>query len=167
MTSNIGARDVQDFGAGIGFETKSRTDNINENLNSTIDKALQRTFNPEFINRLDDIIIFNSLTKDDLYKIIDINLQKLYLKANEIGYSIKLTDKAKDFLIEKGYNPKYGARPLERAIQKYLEDVIAEEILSGELKKGDIIIANYDSKSKSIKVKKSDSKKKNSNKKVK
>ena len=167
MTSNIGARDVQDFGAGIGFETKSRTDNINENLNSTIDKALQRTFNPEFINRLDDIIIFNSLTKDDLYKIIDINLKKLYLKAHEIGYSIKLTDKAKDFLIEKGYNPKYGARPLERAIQKYLEDVIAEEILSGELKKGDIIIANYDSKSKSIKVKKSDSKKKNSNKKVK
>ena len=166
MTSNIGARDVQDFGAGIGFETKSRTDNINENLNSTIDKALQRTFNPEFINRLDDIIIFNSLTKDDLYKIIDINLQKLYLKANEIGYSIKLTDKAKDFLIEKGYNPKYGARPLERAIQKYLEDVIAEEILSGELKKGDIILASYDPKSKSIAVKKSDSKK-NSNKKVK
>ena len=167
MTSNIGARDIQDFGSGIGFETKSRSDNINENLNSTIDKALQRTFNPEFINRLDDFIIFNSLTKDDLYKIIDINLQKLYLKANEIGYSIKLTDQAKDFLIEKGYNPKYGARPLERAIQKYLEDVIAEEILSGELKKGDIIIANYDSKSKSIKVKKSDSKKKNSNKKVK
>ena len=166
MTSNIGARDIQDFGSGIGFETKSRTDNINENLNSTIDKALQRTFNPEFINRLDDFIIFNSLTKDDLYKIIDINLQKLYLKANEIGYSIKLTDKAKDFLIEKGYNPKYGARPLERAIQKYLEDVIAEEILSGELKKGDIILASYDPKSKSIAVKKSDSKK-NSNKKVK
>ena len=166
MTSNIGARDIQDFGSGIGFETKSRSDNINENLNSTIDKALQRTFNPEFINRLDDFIIFNSLTKDDLYKIIDINLQKLYLKANEIGYSIKLTDQAKDFLIEKGYNPKYGARPLERAIQKYLEDVIAEEILSGELKKGDIILASYDSKSKSIAVKKSDSKK-NSNKKVK
>ena len=166
MTSNIGARDIQDFGSGIGFETKSRSDNINENLNSTIDKALQRTFNPEFINRLDDFIIFNSLTKDDLYKIIDINLQKLYLKANEIGYSIKLTDKAKDFLIEKGYNPKYGARPLERAIQKYLEDVIAEEILSGELKKGDIILASYDSKSESIAVKKSDSKK-NSNKKVK
>ena len=166
MTSNIGARDIQDFGSGIGFETKSRSDNINENLNSTIDKALQRTFNPEFINRLDDFIIFNSLTKDDLYKIIDINLQKLYLKANEIGYSIKLTDKAKDFLIEKGYNPKYGARPLERAIQKYLEDVIAEEILSGELKKGDIILASYDPKSKSIAVKKSDSKK-NSNKKVK
>ena len=154
MTSNVGARDVQDFGAGIGFETKSRADNINENLNSTIDKALQRTFNPEFINRLDDIIIFNSLTKENLYKIIDINLKKLYLKANEIGYKITLSDKAKDFLIDKGYNPKYGARPLERAIQKYLEDVLAEEILSGELKKGDQVYADFDSDKKSITVKK-------------
>ena len=148
-----------DFGAGIGFETKSRADNINENLNSTIDKALQRTFNPEFINRLDDIIIFNSLTKENLYKIIDINLKKLYLKANEIGYEITLSDKAKDFLIDKGYNPKYGARPLERAIQKYLEDILAEEILSGELKKGDQVYADYDSVKKSITIKKINSKK--------
>ncbi len=160
MTSNIGARDVQDFGAGIGFETKSRADNLNDNLNSTIDKALQRTFNPEFINRLDDIIIFNSLTRDNLYKIIDINLEKLYKKANEIGYTIKLSKDCKDFLIKKGYNPKYGARPLERAIQKYLEDVLAEEILSGNLKKGDIISADFDSKKEEIKIKKLDSKKK-------
>jgi ATP-dependent Clp protease ATP-binding subunit ClpC len=160
MTSNIGARDVQDFGAGIGFETKSRADNINENLKSTIDKALQRTFNPEFINRLDDIIVFNSLTRDNLYKIIDINLEKLYKKANEIGYTIKLSKECKDFLIKKGYNPKYGARPLERAIQKYLEDVLAEEILSGNLKKGDIISADFDSKKEEIKIKKLDSKKK-------
>ena len=160
MTSNIGARDVQDFGAGIGFETKSRADNLNDNLNSTIDKALQRTFNPEFINRLDDIIIFNSLTRDNLYKIIDINLEKLYKKANEIGYTIKLSNKCKDFLIKKGYNPKYGARPLERAIQKYLEDVLAEEILSGNLKKGDVISADFDSKKEEIKIKKLDSKKK-------
>ena len=160
MTSNIGARDVQDFGAGIGFETKSRADNINENLKSTIDKALQRTFNPEFINRLDDIIIFNSLTRDNLYKIIDINLKKLYKKANEIGYTIKLSKECKDFLIKKGYNPKYGARPLERAIQKYLEDVLAEEILSGNLKKGDIISADFDSKKEQIIIKKLDSKKK-------
>ena len=97
MTSNVGARDVQDFGAGIGFDTKSRVENINENLNSTIDKALQRTFNPEFINRLDDIIIFNSLTKENLYQIIDINLKKLYSKADEIGYSIDLTNEAKGF----------------------------------------------------------------------
>tara|TARA_S200000501_G_scaffold379011_1_gene446311 strand:+ start:3065 stop:5584 length:2520 start_codon:yes stop_codon:yes gene_type:complete len=160
MTSNIGARDVQDFGAGIGFETKSRADNLNDNLNSTIDKALQRTFNPEFINRLDDIIIFNSLTRDNLYKIIDINLKKLYKKANEIGYTIKLSKECKDFLIKKGYNPKYGARPLERAIQKYLEDVLAEEILSGNLKKGDVISADFDSKKEEIKIKKLDSKKK-------
>ncbi len=160
MTSNIGARDVQDFGAGIGFETKSRADNLNDNLNSTIDKALQRTFNPEFINRLDDIIIFNSLTRDNLYKIIDINLEKLYKKANEIGYTIKLSKECKDFLIKKGYNPKYGARPLERAIQKYLEDVLAEEILSGNLKKGDVISADFDSKKQEIKIKKLDSKKK-------
>ena len=160
MTSNIGARDVQDFGAGIGFETKSRADNLNENLNSTIDKALQRTFNPEFINRLDDIIIFNSLTRDNLYKIIDINLEKLYKKANEIGYTVKLSKECKDFLIKKGYNPKYGARPLERAIQKYLEDVLAEEILSGNLKKGDAISADFDSKKEEIKIKKLDSKKK-------
>ena len=159
MTSNVGARDVQDFGAGIGFETQSRSDNINENLNSTIDKALQRTFNPEFINRLDDIIIFNSLTKEHLYKIIDINLKKLYSKADEIGYSIDLTDKAKDFIIEKGYNPKYGARPLERAIQKHIEDVLAEEILSGKVKKGDLVLADFDKKNNVIKMTKLDPKK--------
>ena len=159
MTSNVGARDVQDFGAGIGFETQSRSDNINANLNSTIDKALQRTFNPEFINRLDDIIIFNSLTKEHLYKIIDINLKKLYSKADEIGYSIDLTDKAKDFIIEKGYNPKYGARPLERAIQKHIEDVLAEEILSGNVKKGDLVLADFDKKNNVIKMTKLDPKK--------
>ena len=159
MTSNVGARDVQDFGAGIGFETKSRINNINENLNSTIDKALQRTFNPEFINRLDDIIIFNSLTKENLYQIIDINLKKLYSKADEIGYSIDLTDEAKDFIIEKGYNPKYGARPLERAIQKHIEDVLAEEILSGNVKKGDLVLADYDKKTNEIKITKLDTKK--------
>ena len=154
MTSNIGARDIKDFGSGIGFETTANIENINENISSTINKALNRTFNPEFLNRLDDVIIFNSLSKEDLYKIIDISLDKLYLKANEIGYSINLTSKAKDFLIEKGYDPKYGARPLDRAIQKYLEDVLAEEILSGDLNKGDAITADYDSKKKLIFIKK-------------
>jgi len=154
MTSNIGARDIKDFGSGIGFETTANIENINENISSTIDKALNRTFNPEFLNRLDDVIIFNSLSKEDLYKIIDISLDKLYLKANELGYSINLTSKAKDFLIEKGYDPKYGARPLDRAIQKYLEDVLAEEILTGDLNKGDTITADYDPKKKSIFIKK-------------
>ena len=153
MTSNIGARDIKDFGSGIGFETSANIENVNQNISSTIDKALKRTFNPEFLNRLDDVIIFNSLSKKDLYKIIDISLNKLYDKANEMGYIISFTGKAKDFLIEKGYDPKYGARPLDRAIQKYLEDVLAEEILSGELKKGDSIIADYDTKKKTIFIK--------------
>ena len=153
MTSNIGARDIKDFGSGIGFETSANIENVNQNISATIDKALKRTFNPEFLNRLDDVIIFNSLSKKDLYKIIDISLNKLYAKANEMGYIINLTGKAKDFLIEKGYDPKYGARPLDRAIQKYLEDVLAEEILSGELKKGDSIIADYDTKKKTIFIK--------------
>jgi len=155
MTSNIGARDIKDFGVGIGFETKANKDNVDQTLKATIDKALKRTFNPEFLNRLDDVIIFNSLTKKDLYAIIDISLNKLYLKANDMGYSINLTKKAKDFLIDKGYNPKYGARPLDRAIQKYLEDVLAEEILSGKLKKGESVIADFDSKSQSIFIAKS------------
>ena len=155
MTSNVGARDIKDFGVGIGFETKANKDNIDQILKSTIDKALKRTFNPEFLNRLDDVIIFNSLTKKDLYKIIDISLNKLYKKANNMGYSINLTKKAKDFLIDKGYDPKYGARPLDRAIQKYLEDVLAEEILSGNLKKGESVVADFDSKSKSIFIAKS------------
>ena len=154
MTSNIGARDIKDFGSGIGFETSANIENVNQNISSTIDKALKRTFNPEFLNRLDDVIIFNSLSKKDLYKIIDISLNKLYDKANEMGYIISFTGKAKDFLIEKGYDPKYGARPLDRAIQKYLEDVLAEEILNGELKKGDSIIADYDTKKKTIFIKK-------------
>ena len=153
MTSNIGARDIKDFGSGIGFETSANIENVNQNISATIDKALNRTFNPEFLNRLDDVIIFNSLSKKDLYKIIDISLNKLYAKANEMGYIINLTSKAKDFLIDKGYDPKYGARPLDRAIQKYLEDVLAEEILSGELKKGDSIIADYDIKKKTIFIK--------------
>ena len=153
MTSNIGARDIKDFGSGIGFETSANIENVNQNISATIDKALNRTFNPEFLNRLDDVIIFNSLSKKDLYKIIDISLNKLYAKANEMGYIINLTSKAKDFLIDKGYDPKYGARPLDRAIQKYLEDVLAEEILSGELKKGDSIIADYDTKKKTIFIK--------------
>ncbi len=155
MTSNVGARDIKDFGVGIGFETKSNKDNVDEILKSTIDKALKRTFNPEFLNRLDDVIIFNSLTKKDLYKIIDISLKKLYEKANNMGYSINLTKKAKDFLIDKGYDPKYGARPLDRAIQKYLEDVLAEEILCGNLKKGESVVADFDSKSNSIFIAKS------------
>jgi len=144
MTSNIGARDLQDFGAGIGFSTKAKEDNLDEIMKGTIANALKKTFSPEFMNRLDDVIVFNSLTREDIHKIIDISLSKLYTRIQALGYTIELTEKAKDFVADKGYDPKYGARPLNRAIQKYLEDPIAEEILKAELNAGDKLIADYE-----------------------
>ncbi|MCC5936287.1 MAG: ATP-dependent Clp protease ATP-binding subunit [Lunatimonas sp.] len=143
MTSNIGVRDLKDFGAGIGFSSKAKEENLDDVMKSTIQSALKKAFSPEFLNRLDDVVIFNSLSKDHIHQIIDINLAKLFKRITDLGYAIKLTDKAKDFLSEKGYDKQYGARPLNRAIQKYLEDAIAEEILKGELSEGDIIMADY------------------------
>jgi ATP-dependent Clp protease ATP-binding subunit ClpC len=144
MTSNIGARDLQDFGAGIGFSTKAKQDNLDDIMKGTISNALKKTFSPEFLNRLDDVIVFNSLGREDIHKIIDISLGKLFNRLEALGYKIELTDKAKDFVADKGYDPKYGARPLNRAIQKYLEDPIAEEILRAEANAGDIIIADHE-----------------------
>jgi ATP-dependent Clp protease ATP-binding subunit ClpC len=144
MTSNIGARDLQDFGAGIGFGTKARQENIDEITKGTITSALRKTFSPEFLNRLDDVIVFNSLEKKDIHKIIDISLSKLLNRVLALGYRVELTDKAKDFVAEKGYDPKFGARPLNRAIQKYIEDPIAEEILKAQVLHGDIITADYE-----------------------
>lgn len=144
MTSNIGARDLQDFGAGIGFSTKAKQDNLDDIMKGTISNALKKTFSPEFLNRLDDVIVFNSLGREDIHKIIDISLSKLFNRLEALGYKIELTDKAKDFVADKGYDPKYGARPLNRAIQKYLEDPIAEEILRAEANAGDIIIADHE-----------------------
>jgi ATP-dependent Clp protease ATP-binding subunit ClpC len=143
MTSNIGARDLKDFGSGIGFSTKSRVDNMDEAARATIQNALKKAFAPEFINRLDDIIIFNSLERTDLHQIIDLLLVKLFTRLTNLGFSITLTDAAKDFIADKGYDPQYGARPLNRAIQKYLEDPLAEEILKGELAADEIIEADY------------------------
>jgi len=144
MTSNIGARDLQDFGAGIGFGTKARQENIDEITKGTITSALRKTFSPEFLNRLDDVIVFNSLEKKDIHKIIDISLSKLLNRVLTLGYRVELTDKAKDFVAEKGYDPKFRARPLNRAIQKYIEDPIAEEILKAQVLHGDIITADYE-----------------------
>ncbi|WP_026464011.1 ATP-dependent Clp protease ATP-binding subunit [Adhaeribacter aquaticus] len=144
MTSNIGARDLQDFGAGVGFATKTRQDNMDEIMKGTIANALRKTFSPEFLNRLDDVIVFNSLQREDIHKIIDISLGKLFKRVETLGFRIELTDKAKDFVAEKGYDPKYGARPLNRAIQKYLEDPIAEEILKAQVSQGDTIIADFE-----------------------
>ncbi len=152
MTSNIGARDLKDFGAGIGFATKSKEEGMDDLMKSTIQNALKKTFSPEFLNRLDDVIVFNSLGREHIHKIIDLTLNKLFSRITALGYNIELTEKAKDFLADKGYDPQYGARPLNRAIQKYLEDAVAEEILRGEVQPGDIILADYDGKSEALKL---------------
>lgn len=152
MTSNIGVRDLKDFGAGIGFASRSRQ-NEDEMMKSTIQTALKRAFSPEFLNRIDDVIIFNSLQREHIHKIIDITLSKVFSRINALGYHVDLTEKAKDFLSEKGYDPQFGARPLNRAIQKYLEDSVAEEILKGEIEVGGIIIADYDGKSDHLTIK--------------
>jgi ATP-dependent Clp protease ATP-binding subunit ClpC len=144
MTSNIGVRDLKDFGAGIGFSTKAKEASIDELMKSTIQSALKKTFSPEFLNRLDDVIVFNNLGKEHIHLIIDLTLDKLFSRIKALGYAVELTDKAKDFLSEKGYDPQYGARPLNRAIQKYLEDPVAEEILKGDIADGDIILADYE-----------------------
>ncbi|MCL4159860.1 UNVERIFIED_CONTAM: hypothetical protein GTU68_037494, partial [Idotea baltica] len=143
MTSNIGVRDLKDFGSGIGFSTQSKE----------VQNALKKVFSPEFLNRLDDLIIFNSLERDHIHKIIDITLKKLFSRIDTLGYSIDLSEKAKDFIAEKGFDPQYGARPLNRAIQKYLEDLVAEEILKGGLNEGDILMADHDEKGDSLKIK--------------
>jgi ATP-dependent Clp protease ATP-binding subunit ClpC len=112
-------------------------------IKSTIQSALKKVFSPEFLNRLDDVVVFNSLTREHIFKIIDISLGKLFSRITDLGYKIELTEKAKEFLAEKGYDQQYGARPLNRAIQKYLEDAVAEEILKGDLSEGDVIMADY------------------------
>ena len=144
MTSNIGVRDLKDFGSGIGFTTKASRENDEEVMKSTIQNALKRAFSPEFLNRLDDVIVFNSLQREHIHKIIDITLGKLFARILTLGYTVELTEKAKDFLAEKGYDQQFGARPLNRAIQKYLEDPVAEEILKGEVTEGAIIMADYE-----------------------
>jgi len=153
MTSNIGVRDLKDFGAGIGFSTRSKQDSQDEVMKSTIQNALKKTFSPEFLNRLDDVITFNSLTREHIHEIIDITLSKLFQRIIDLGYDVQLTAKAKDFLSDKGYDPQYGARPLNRAIQKYLEDPVAEEILKGEVQEGDSLMADWDGKSEELTIK--------------
>lgn len=153
MTSNIGVRDLKDFGSGIGFASAAKRENEEEQMKSTIQSALKRAFSPEFLNRLDDVIVFNSLQRHDIHKIIDLSLGKLFARIIQIGYHVELTDKAKDFLAEKGYDHQFGARPLNRAIQKYLEDPVAEEILKGEIEEGGTIMADYEGKGDQLTIK--------------
>ncbi len=140
MTSNIGARDIQNYGHGLGFGGGS--DNPDETNKAIVDKALKKTFSPEFLNRIDDIITFNSLKREDIHSIIDIELDGLFKRIAERNIKLTLTDKAKNFLTDKGYDPKFGARPLKRAIQKYLEDELAELLLETETKDGCEIVAD-------------------------
>jgi ATP-dependent Clp protease ATP-binding subunit ClpC len=140
MTSNIGARQLADFGTGVGFGTKTQTENKEENSKLVIQNALRKAFSPEFLNRVDDMIMFKSLNRESIHLIIDLELKKLYERINDLGYFIELTDKAKDFIVDKGYDEKFGARPLKRAIQKYIEDPLAEEIIKSSLLEGDKIL---------------------------
>ncbi len=144
MTSNIGVRQLKDFGAGVGFATASRIENEDEANKAVIEKALKKTFSPEFLNRIDDVIIFNSLTKENIFSIIDILMKGVLKRLANLGFSLELTDAAKTFLADKGYDSQFGARPLHRAIQKYLEDPLAEEILNLNVKAGDVLIADVD-----------------------
>jgi len=139
MTSNIGARQLQDFGTGVGFSTGAKQSKENDDRRGVIQNALKRAFAPEFLNRIDDVIVFNSLKREDIHRIIDIELSKLFGRIESLGYGISLTDSAKDFLVEKGYDEQFGARPLRRALQKYLEDPLAEEIINAQLQEGDRI----------------------------
>ena len=140
MTSNIGARQLAEFGTGVGFGTKSQVDQVVDNSKVVIQNALRKAFSPEFLNRVDDMIIFHSLKREDIHKIIDLELAKLYGRISSLGYSIEMTEKAKDFICDKGYDEKFGARPLKRAIQKFIEDPLAEEIVKSNLKEGDKIL---------------------------
>ena len=139
MTSNIGARELKDFGQGIGFNTLAKQTNSVDNNNGVIEKALKRAFSPEFLNRIDDVIIFNSLNKEDINKIIDIEMNNLLKRIETLGYTVKISEEAKDFIAEKGFDAKFGARPLKRAIQKYFEDPLSEEIINAQIKEGDMI----------------------------
>ncbi len=151
MTSNIGARQLKEFGDGVGFATANRVQNADENNKAVIEKALKRTFSPEFLNRIDDVVIFNSLTKENIFKIIDILMKGVMKRLVSLGFFLELSNEAKDFIAEKGYDIQYGARPLHRAIQKYLEDPLAEEILNMNVKTGDTLIASLDKENNKIK----------------
>ena len=143
MTSNIGARKLKDFGQGIGFGTQSQRAQADENTRGVIQNALKKAFAPEILNRIDDVIVFNALEREDIHKIIDIELSKLYGRIGGLGYHLELSDKAKDFIAEKGFDKQYGARPLNRAIQKYIEDALAEEIINSKIAEGDKIEMDY------------------------
>lgn len=153
MTSNIGTRQLKDFGQGVGFNTSAKVGQMNDYAKSVIQNALKKAFAPEFLNRIDDVVMFNALTKADIFKIIDIELEGLFKRIIALGYKIKLSSPAKEYIAEKGYDIQFGARPLKRAIQKYLEDPMAEVLIKSELKEGDTISVGFNKKNEEITMK--------------
>ena len=153
MTSNIGTRQLKEFGRGVGFTSKSMEESANDYQKSVIQKALNKAFAPEFLNRIDDVVLFNALTKEDLHKIIDIELKGLLDRVAGLGYKSRISPAAKDFLAEKGYDLKFGARPLKRSIQKYLEDPLAEVIIESKTGQGDTLSIGFDKSNQEIKIK--------------
>jgi ATP-dependent Clp protease ATP-binding subunit ClpC len=152
MTSNVGARQLKDFGQGVGFGTAAKIAQADDNSKSVIENALKKTFAPEFLNRIDDVIVFNPLEKHDIDLIIEIELKKLYVRVAELGYTLNLSDAAKAYISEKGFDKQFGARPLKRAIQKYVEDALAEEIITSKISSGDVIFMDLEEATQELKV---------------
>ncbi len=153
MTSNIGSRQLKDFGQGVGFKTSAKLSGKGKQAQSIIENALKKTFAPEFLNRIDDIVIFDSLERESIHKIIAIELKELYSRLNDLGYQIEISEKAKNFIVEKGWDEKFGARPLKRAIQRYVEDLLAEEIIKSNIKEGDTILLDYKDEKEELDIK--------------
>ncbi|HCF80337.1 MAG TPA: Clp protease ClpC, partial [Porphyromonadaceae bacterium] len=149
MTSNIGTRQLKDFGRGIGFNTGNDVSDA-EYSRSVIQKALNKAFAPEFLNRVDDIVMFDQLSKESIYKIIDLELAGLYKRIGDLGFKVNLTEPAKEFIANKGYDVQFGARPLKRAIQKYIEDEMAELIIRTGMKEGDTVLVDFDNEKQQI-----------------
>jgi ATP-dependent Clp protease ATP-binding subunit ClpC len=166
MTSNIGSRQLKDFGLGVGFNTAAKEQQADDHAKGVIEKALKNAFAPEFLNRIDDVVLFNNLKQEHIHEIIDIELSSLYKRVVDMGYKLTLADEAKNFIAEKGFDEKYGARPLKRAIQKYLEDPMAEEIIKANIDEGDELRADLNKEKEEIfiKIKKPKAKKKEDNK---
>ena len=153
LTSNIGTRQISEFGHGVGFDTSAKKATRDEQTKSILQKALQKTFAPEFLNRIDDVVMFNSLTKENINKIIDIELKGLYDRVKSLGYKLKISNAARDFIAERGFDANFGARPLKRAIQKYLEDPMAEVMIKASLKEGDLVNVSLNTAKSEIKIK--------------
>ncbi len=143
MTSNIGTRELTEFGSSVGFSKKSKEERYNEYSKAVVEKALKKAFAPEFLNRVDDLIQFNALNKDNIYKIIDIELQELFARVRDLNITLSLSQAAREYIVEKGYDQKFGARPLKRAIQKYIEDPMAEFMLNNSLKGNTNVLIDY------------------------